>query len=65
MLSLSLSDHEFAYCIRKLNWMKVKVSGIMQSTTRPSFVMTLEMLIGMFILLDEKYLQEQWYFSLI
>ena len=22
VLSLSLSDHEFVYCIRKLNWMK-------------------------------------------
>ena len=51
VLSLSLSDHEFVYCTRILNWMKaaseVKVSGIMQSMTTPSFVMTLEMMIGM------------------
>ena len=27
VLSLSLSDHEFAYCIRKRNWMKAPPEG--------------------------------------
>ena len=49
VLSLSLSDHEFVYCIRKLNWVKTlpEVKCFRNSMTRRSSAMTLEMLIGM------------------
>ena len=53
VLSLSLSDHDMVFCIRKLNWMKAaqkqRFSGSILNTTLQSFVKTLEVLIWLMV----------------